>query len=89
MRGVVVQAALVEEALAPRVYLEPGLRTQVEERQIGEIRGVFAGEQSHAVEQHGAVGVVHLGAHPQAGLDSVAVCRRPDLDAIKPHGLGL
>ena len=72
-----VRARFVDEAVTVGVDLEPGLGGHPEHTHVARL-GRFGAvglirAQSAAVELHGRVRVVHLGADPQAGADAVAV----------------
>ena len=69
----IVRGALVAEALALEVHLEPGLRGHPHHAVDHLTAGKRVGRQRAAVEQHGGMDVVERGARPDAGLDAVAL----------------
>jgi len=88
MQDPVVHAgALVGEALAVQVDLEPGLGAHPEHRALGGNARELVGHDGGTVEEHGGVDLVHRGAGPQAGLDAVAGVggRSPRLGADLLH----
>ena len=69
----IVRGALVAEALALEVHLEPGLRGHPHHAVDHLAAGKRVGRQRAAVEQHGSMDVVECGTRPDAGLDAVAL----------------
>ena len=80
LQDVFVGAGLVNEAPAVAVHLKPGLGAHPEKAAVAGLADLGArsllAPQRRAVKHHHGVGFVHLGARPEAGLDTVAVRAR-------------